>query len=166
MAIKVNVPVKKRTLELIYFEDLENLLKEEISLQTPFSSDKFLTDNLVKEFVTITDDDAPSHTNIYYNKVKGRKDIFIPAYLIPGISEGYFRQYHKYATDIIRSYSIKLLRPLFPGDRIRIADRVIEVNNKIITKGNTSPVTIERRIENQYGLLTSSLEIYYLINRK
>lgn len=149
----------------IYFEDLEELVKKTLVRESDFS--KPLAHEFVKGYVELTGDDALTHTSRSYNLLYNHKNIFIPGLAIPVLVEVLFRKSYPYFVHVIRDFHVKLLRPLYPGDKIKVREISAELKNQdYLISENSSPVDCKRKIINQDNEITGMFDISYLIRRK
>ncbi|MBI2671271.1 MaoC family dehydratase [Candidatus Woesearchaeota archaeon] len=151
-------------MKILYFGELVTLMEKNQLLETVLSEP--LSRLLVRDYVCMTGDDYFSHCLIEYNKRSGYRDIFIPGNLVPGLAEGHFLRQYRYALHINHGFQIKLIKPLFPEDRIMVIDKIEEAKSDTrLIIDNSSPVKIKRRIKNQENELTCLLYLDYLIRR-
>lgn len=151
--------------DIIYFEDLEELVKNTAVRESDFCEP--LTRKLVEDYVNWSSDDAISHTSRSYNLLYDHKDVFIPGLVISVLAEVLFRKSYPYFVHIIRGFNVKLLRPLYPGDKIKIREFGIELKNQdYLIFENSSPVSCKRKIINQDNEITALFNIDYLIKRR
>jgi len=149
----------------IYFEDLEELVRKTVVRKSDFSEP--LTRDFVEKYVKLTGDDALSHTSVSYNLLYNHKDIFIPGLAMPILAEVLFRKSYPYFVHIIRDFHLKLLKPLYPGDRIHVVEDFIDFkDDPRLIVDNSSPVSCKRKIKNQDGKVTAHFNIDYLIKRR
>ena len=149
----------------IYFEDLEELVKKTVVRESDFSEP--LTREFVEGYVELTGDDALSHTSRSYNLLYNYKDIFIPGLAISVLAEVLFRKSYPYFVHVIRDFHLKLLRPLYPGDKIKVRESSAELKNQDnLIFENSSPVDCKRKIINQDNEVTGMFDISYLIRRR
>ena len=147
----------------LYFEDLLAIKETKSKLETPLSIFRVGRD-IVKGYIDLTLDNHPSHSDQRYNIRKGYTDIFIPGFLIPGLSEGFFKKHYEYMVHMNRGFRAKFLRPLFPDDMIKVIDEIVEAEfDSRLTVDNSNPVKILRSIINQKDELVSVLQLDYLI---
>ena len=68
---------------------------------------------------------------------------------------------------VIRDFRAKLIRHLYPGDRIKVIEPYVELRNQnYLIIENSSPVFCKRKIINQDNETTGMFDISYLIRRK
>ena len=151
-------------MEDLYFQDLQKFAKEHRLLKTPLSQK--LSRDIINGYISLTKDNHRSHTEENYNHLLGYSDVFIPGFLIPGLAEGYFKQFYSYALHMNLGFKSRFKRPLFPGDSIQVIDEIIEVkDDKRLIIDNSNPVKIIRKVINQDNNLTSIITLDYSIRR-
>jgi len=155
----LNKPLK------IWWEDFEDFVDVKDAIDSGFG--KPFNEEQIRQYVLVTRDDYPSHTNRRYMVGLGFSDICVPTHLLTGRLEGILKE-----NGIIYmgrwniGYDVRIMNPVFPGQRLRVVDEVEKVRRKFPKTPKAGLVILNRKAINEDGDLVVTVRNNYIVDWK